>query len=366
VRKYTELEKMLRLLDRLKGSDLLLKAQHPPIMRVGGKLRAVEISPLSATAMEALVAELLDDDKLAELNRTGSADLAHSLPEIGRYRLKIYRQRGTLSLAARRVNTDIPPFESLNLPGTMRKLAETERGLIVVAGVTGSGKSTTLAAMIEHINCTNRCHIITIEDPIEYLFTDRKAVIDQREIGIDVDNFQSALKYVVRQDPDVILIGEMRDRETFQAALTATETGHLVFGTLHSSTVSQTFGRMLDLFDVDEHEQVRSGLAFNLRAIVCQKLLRSIHPGVTRIPAVEILQVTPVVRKLIREGDFTKINDVVASSQEEEMVDFNTSLADLVHKGFIDKGTALAASPAQEALRMALKGISVHKKGITN
>ena len=366
MRKYSELEKLLHVLARLRGSDLHLKSHHPPIVRVGGKLRAVEMPELSPRAMEALIREILDEEKLAELERTGSADIALSIPEVGRYRLNIYRQRGSLTVAARRVNTEIPTLKELNLPESLYNLAEFERGLVILSGTTGSGKSTTLAAMIEHVNRTRREHVITIEDPIEYLFTDKKSVIAQREIGIDVDNFDSALKYVVRQDPDVILIGEMRDRETLQAALTAAETGHLVFGTLHSGTVGQCFGRILDLFDAIDHPQIRSGLSFNLQAIVCQQLLTSIQAGIERVPAVEILIATPIVRKLIREGEFAKLVDVVSVSGEEGMMDFNCSLAALVLGGFIDKNTALAASPMREALEMHLKGIDVSKKGIVS
>jgi len=366
LRKYSELEKLLHLLVRLKGSDLHLKSQHPPIVRTGGKLRAVEMPEVSAQGMETLAREILDEDKLAELERTGGADIALSIPEVGRFRLNVYRQRGSLTIAARRVNTEIPSLEELHLPGFLRTLAEFERGMVILSGTTGSGKSTTLAAMIEHINRTRREHIITIEDPIEYLFTDKKSVIAQREIGIDVDNFDSALKYVVRQDPDTILIGEMRDRDTIQAAMTAAETGHLVFGTLHSGTVVQVFGRILDLFESVDHPQIRNGLAFNLQAIVCQQLLTSTQPGTERVPALEILIATPIVRKLIRDGDFAKLLDVVSSSAEEGMMDFNFSLAGLVRDGFIDKNTALAASPMREALEMHLKGIDISKKGIVS
>src|SRR5581483_5883092 len=222
------------------------------------------------------------------------------------------------------------------LPGeTLRKIAGFRQGLVVVAGVTGSGKSTTLAAMIELINSTRRCHIVTIEDPIEYLYKDKKAFVNQREVGIDVPSFATALKSVVRQDPDVILIGEMRDPETFETALTAAETGHLVFGTLHASTVSQTFGRIIDLFPPERERQIRQSLRFSLKAVICQKILPSIKAGTGLVPAQEILIVNPTVQKLIMEGDDKKIEQVLRAGKEEGMQDFNQSLVALVQGGFI-------------------------------
>jgi twitching motility protein PilT len=229
--------------------------------------------------------------------------------------------------------------------------------LILVCGVTGSGKSTTLAAMLEHINDSRRCHIVTIEDPIEYLYRDKKAFVNQREVGIDVEDFKTALKYVVRQDPDVILIGEMRDRETFEAGLAAAETGHLVFGTLHSSTVAATIGRILDLFPAEREKQVRAALRFNLRGVICQKILPSTRKGVSVVPALEIMIATPTVAKLIAEGEDHKLDTVIRGGAEEGMVDFNSSLVRLVKEGLIAEKTALEASGNPEQLKMNLKGI---------
>jgi len=278
--------------------------------------------------------------------------------------VNVFRQRGSISMAARRVLTDIPNFEQLHLPPVMSKIAEYAQGLIILSGITGSGKSTTLAAMLDHINETRRCHIVTIEDPIEYLLTDKKAFVNQREIAIDVPSFKVALKHVVRQDPDVILVGEMRDDETFAAGLTAAETGHLVFGTLHSSSVASTFGRILEFFPPARHEVVRTSLMFNLRAIVSQKLLPSIKEGINLVPATEVMLMTPIMRKLIKDGEDNKITDAIRGGVEEGMHDFTESLKNLVLNGFVEIKEAMEAAPNEEALKMALKGIRIGTHGI--
>jgi len=278
--------------------------------------------------------------------------------------VNVYRQRGSISMAARRVLTEIPSFEQLNLPPILSKIADYAQGLVIVSGITGSGKSTTLAAMMDHINQSRRCHIVTIEDPIEYLLTDKKAFINQREISIDVPSFKTALKHVVRQDPDVILIGEMRDEETFSAGLTAAETGHLVFGTLHSSSVSSTFGRILDFFPPAQHEAIRTSLQFNLRSIISQKLLPSIKEGVSLVPATEIMLMTPIMRKLIKDREDNKIVEAIKGGIEEGMHDFTESLKNLVLNGFVEMKEALEVAPNEEALRMALKGIRLGTHGI--
>jgi twitching motility protein PilT len=305
-----------------------------------------------------MVGEILTPSQKAQFERDTDLDFAYSIPGAGRFRLNVFRQRGAVSIAVRRVSSEIPSFEELHLPGeTLRKIASMKQGLVVVAGVTGSGKSTTLAAMIEYINSTRRVHIVTIEDPIEYLYKDKKAFINQREIGIDVPSFQVALKSVVRQDPDVILIGEMRDPETFETALTAAETGHLVFGTLHSSTVAQTFGRIIDLFPPERERQIRQSLRFSLKAIVCQMILPSIKQGVGLVPCQEILIVNSTAQKLIADGEDKKLEQVVRGGKEDGMQDFNQSLVQLVQQGLISDKTALEASHNPEQLQMNLKGI---------
>ena len=267
-------------------------------------------------------------------------------------------------LVARRVNTRIPTFEKLGLPPVLEKLCLFDQGMVIVAGVTGSGKSTTLAAMLDYINEREQVHILTIEDPIEYLFTSKKAVVNQREVGIDVANWEVALKHAVRQDPDVILVGEMRDRSTFEAGINAAETGHLVFCTIHASSAPSTIGRILDLFPADMHQAMRQSLAFNLKAIICQKLLPSIRPGAQRVPANEIMIVNPTIRELLIKAEDKKLPDAIRIGYIEGMVDFSESLRQLVARGDVDEAAAIEVAPNPDALKMALKGIKVSQPGI--
>jgi len=360
-------EHMLRLLEAacdFDASDLHLKVGMPPLLRIKGELRPLDMPALKQEDLPKLIYPIMREEQRFVFDDTGDMDFSYTLPGKGRFRINVFRQRGSMSVAIRRVQIRIPTFEELNLPAIFRDIASYHQGLVIVSGVTGSGKSTTLAAMLQHINLTRRCHIITIEDPIEYLFQDEKAFINQREIGIDVASWQTALKYVVRQDPDVILVGEMRDTETFQAGLTAAETGHLVFGTLHSSTVAQTFGRILDLFPRDRHSLIRNSLAFNLRAIISQKLLPSIKQGVGRVPACEIMLLNATIRKLIREEEDKKIVDAIRIGKEEGMQDYTESLRQLVMDELVDRNVAFEVAPNAEALRMALKGISLGESGI--
>ncbi len=352
------LERLLRLMSKYSASDLHLKVGNPPILRVQGKIRYFDAESLDGPAIEEMLVEILTASQRETFNRGGDLDFAYSIPKVGRYRINAFRQRGSVSLAIRRVNTDVPTFEELNLRvDAMRWLAAQRQGLVIVAGVTGSGKSTTLASTIEYINTERRCHIITIEDPIEYLYRDKKAFVNQREVGIDVPSFAAALRSVVRQDPDVILIGEMRDRETFETGLTAAETGHLVFGTLHSSTVSQTIGRIIDMFPPDRERQLRQSLAFSLKGIICQKILPASKEGVGLVPVQEILIATPTVQKLILDAEDKKLEGVVRGGREDGMQDFNQGLLDLVARGLISEKTALEASNNPEQLQMNLKGI---------
>jgi twitching motility protein PilT len=247
---------------------------------------------------------------------------------------------------------------------TIFTLAQEHQGLILLSGPTGSGKSTTIAAMIEHINQTRACHVVTIEDPIEYLYEDKKAVVNQREIGIDTQNFDSALKYLMREDPDVVLIGEMRDRETFSAALQASETGHLVLGTVHASSAPQTITRLLDLFPQESRELIRQSLGFNLKAVVCQRLLQSIAQGIQRIPAVEIMIMNPSVRQLLQEGRDAELADVIRAHEREGMQSFTSSLRTLIEKEMIDPKVAYDAAPNVDELKMLLKGISAGRAGL--
>lgn len=351
-----EKDKLLLSVAKLGASDLHLKTGAKPRVRVGGVLRTLDLEALPSEEFEEKLFEFLSPEQQRRLMEDGSVDLAYDVPGSDRFRINVFRQETGLSVAARRVTRSIPSFEALHLPPIIEKIAENEQGLVLLAGVTGSGKSTTIAAMIEHINQTCADHIVTIEDPIEYLFTPKKALINQREVGINVKDFPTALRALVREDPDVVLIGEMRDAETFRAAMQAAETGHLVFGTVHASSCAQTIGRVLDLFPEGERHAMRQSLVFNLRAIVAQKLLRSVKPGVARVPVTEVLLNTPIVQKLLAEGRDTDLTDVVRAG-EEGMRSFTDSLHWLIENDFIDVDTAYAVAPNPEELKMRLKGI---------
>jgi len=365
VRREPEIDKLFRMVMKHEGSDLHLKAGLPAMMRVRNAIRQMEMRALSGDDIERLVWPILNERSKKLVEDTGGADFAHVVGhDECRFRVNLFKQRGRLSLVARRVITKIPTFDKLNLPPSIEKLCRFDQGMIILAGVTGSGKSTTIAAMLDYINQRERVHILTIEDPIEYLFTDKKAVINQREIGLDVLDWHTALKHAVRQDPDVILVGEMRDRETFEAGINAAETGHLVFGTIHASTAPSTIGRILDLFPADMHQAMRQSLAFNLKAIVCQKLLPSIRPGVQRVPTNEIMIMNPTVKELIIKAEDKKLPDAIRIGFLEGMLDFNESLRQLVERGDVDRATALEVAPNPEALKMAFKGIKVAQSGL--
>jgi twitching motility protein PilT len=364
-RREPEVNKLFRMVMKHEGSDLHLKVGLPPMMRLKGVIRQMEMKALSVDDMERLLLPIMSDHHRKILEDTGGADFAHVVGQDEcRFRVNVFKQRGRLSLVSRRVNNNVPTFDKLGLPAVLARLSTFDQGMIILAGVTGSGKSTTIASMLDYINERERVHILTIEDPIEYMFTDKKAVINQREIGLDVIDWHVALKHAVREDPDVILVGEMRDRETFEAGINAAETGHLVFGTIHASSAPSTIGRILDLFPADMHPAIRQALAFNLKAIICQKLLRSIKPGVQRVPTNEIMIVNPTVRELIIKGEDKKLPDAIRIGFLEGMIDFTESLRLLVEKGDVDRTAALEVAPNPEALKMALKGIKVSAPGI--
>ncbi len=354
-----DIEKLLFLMNKTNATDLHLKVGSSPILRVDRQVRRIESPPLSGEQIERLVAALMPPRAREDFERTGSADFAYSIPGVGRFRVNVYKQRGSTSMAARRVRYDIPTIESLNLPTGVTKLTTYEQGFCIVAGSTGSGKSTTLAALLNEINHTRRCHILTIEDPIEYLYRDDKAFVNQREVGMDTDDFQSGLRDALRADPGVILVGEMRDAETFEIALSATETGHLVFGTLHAASAAQSISRALELFPEPRHHQLRQLIAFNLRAVVVQMLLKGAAERARVVPACEVMLVNPSIRKLIREDHDAQIGDVIRGARGEGMQDITQSLYDLVKAKLVSDRTALEAAPNPEALAMLLRGIVV-------
>jgi twitching motility protein PilT len=352
-----EIDKLFAASMKTGASDVHLKVGSPPLFRIHGTIVRAKLPPLTMNHIRQLIGEIMGPKELQALEDVGSADFAHGVKGVGRFRVNVFKQRGAISMAARRVQTDIPTIEQLNLPEGVKIVPTYESGLVIVAGVTGSGKSTTLAALIEIMNQTQAMHIITIENPIEYLYRDSKSFINQREVGLDCVSFYDGLKYAVRQDPDVILVGEMRDEDTVETALMAAETGHLVFGTVHASNAAGTIGRILDFFPVTKHHQVRQLLFFNLKAIVVQKLLRGARPDVPRVPAVELMLVNPMIKKLIFDSEDNKIPDVIRSSRQEGMQDINQSLMDLVFRGLITEQVALENSPNAEQLAMNLKGI---------
>jgi twitching motility protein PilT len=360
-----DIAQLFRTVIKYEGSDLHLAVGIPPMMRLRNVVRQMDAPALGQADMERLVDPILNERTRGILQQTGGADFAYVVGNNeGRFRVNLFKQQGNYGLVARRVNTKIPTFEKLGLPPVLEKLCLFDQGMVIVAGVTGSGKSTTLAAMLDYINEREQVHILTIEDPIEYLFTSKKAVVNQREVGIDVADWNIALKHAVRQDPDVILVGEMRDRSTFEAGINAAETGHLVFCTIHASSAPSTIGRILDLFPADMHQAMRQSLAFNLKAIICQKLLPGLKPGVQRVPTNEIMMVNPTIRELIVKGEDKKLPDAIRIGVIEGMIDFNESLRQLVARGDVDQAKALEASPNPDALKMALKGIKVAQPGI--
>jgi twitching motility protein PilT len=364
-RREPECNKLFRMVMKHEGSDLHLKVGLPPMMRLKGVIRRMDMRPLSNEDMERLFYPTLSDDHRKTLKDTGGIDYAHVVGnDECRFRVNLFYQRGKLSLVARRVSTNIPTFEKLNLPPSIEKLCHYDQGLIILAGITGSGKSTTIASMLQYINEREYVHILTIEDPIEYTFTDVKAVVNQREVGLDVQNWNVALKHAVREDPDIILVGELRDRDTFEAGIQAAETGHLVFGTIHASSAASTMSRILDLFPADMHPAIRQALAFNLKAIIAQKLIPSIKPGVQRVPTNEIMIVNPTIRELIIKAEDKKLSDAIRIGFQEGMLDFTESLAQLVFRGDVDRAAALEVAPNPEQLKMAFKGIKVATPGI--
>ena len=370
VRREPKINQLFRTVMKYEASDLHLKVGLAPMMRLKGVIRKMDAPPISEEQMERLFFEIMNPRLRKILEDTGGADFAHVIgADECRFRVNILKQRGHLGLVARRVNTKVPTFEGLGLPPSIEQLCKYDQGMIILAGVTGSGKSTTIASMLDYLNEREALHILTIEDPIEFTFKDDKCIINQREVGIDVLDWNTALKHAVRQDPDIILVGEMRDQETFSAALHAAETGHLVFGTIHASSAPSTISRILDLFPKEMHSAMRQNLAFNLKAIIAQKLLPTTKEwaastGQTRVPLVEIMRMNPTVKKLILNEDDIKLGQAIRMGKEIGMVDFTESLRQLVVAEKIERATAFEVAPNPETLRMVLKGITLPEQGI--
>jgi twitching motility protein PilT len=351
---------LLGAMKKLDASDLHLKTGIPPTYRIGGHLRKTEMPtiPSDSRIIEELLAEIIPEKRAHLYEDRGSLDFAYMLPDGDRFRVNILRAGGHMHTAIRRVKADIPDFEELHLPPIYRKLAdETYEGLILVCGVTGCGKSTTMAAMVDHINETRHCHIISIEDPVEYSFKPKQSIISQREIGLDLDEFSDGLRAAVREDPDVIFVGELRDKETVLAALQAAETGHVVFGTLHTADTMQSLTRMLEFFPREQHDFVRSAIANGVRAITAQRLLPAIDPKILRVPSTEVLLAEMVVKEKIREGEEEDLPAIISGSREAGMHNFTMSLADLVEKDLVYLDTAMEFAPNREQLIGHVRGI---------
>jgi twitching motility protein PilT len=347
------------------GSDLHLKVPSPPVVRVDGSMHPVDgLAPLTPEDTERAVHEMLGDPaKLQEFNDEGEVDFAYSIPGLARFRCNAFRQRGSVSVVVRAIPVSIKTIGELSLPPVIRELAEEERGIVLLTGTTGSGKSTTLAAMIDHINSTRRRHIVTVEDPLEFLHEDKKSIINQREVGMDTGSFKRALRRVLRQDPDVILIGEMRDEETVHTALSAAETGHLVFSTVHTVDAAETVNRLIDFFPPHMHNQVRAMIASTLKGAVSQRLIPTVD-GSGRIACCEVLRMTGRVRDMITDPAQTgKLPEVIAEGSFYGMQTFDQHLFEHLKAGRVEMDTAIqfATSPHDFKLLVAADG----KRGTT-
>jgi twitching motility protein PilT len=349
------LDELLRRLADADGSDLHVKVGSPPRVRINGTLRRMEDAPSITPDLTAEMAgAIMRDDIAAHFEATNDADFAYGVPNLGRFRVNAFRQRGTVGLIFRRVRTTSATFNELGLPEVVARLASEQRGLVLVTGPTGSGKTTTLAAMIDFINESRECHIVTIEDPIEVLHRDKQAAINQREIGFDTETFASAMRAAMRQDPDVILVGEMRDQETVAAALSAAETGHLVLSTLHTIDATETVNRIVDFFPPHQQHQIRVALAGSLKGTVCQRLVPTAD-GTGRVAALEVMVINGRIQQCIIEPGKGDIREIVADGEYYGMQTFDQSLARLYERGAIDMRGAMDAASSPHDLKVMLQ-----------
>ncbi len=349
---------LVEMLNR-KASDLHIRVGNRPHLRVNGSLEQINADVISIDVMEKIVAQILNEKQQERFYRKNEMDLALSVAKLGRFRINLFRQRGTTGIAIRSVNTIVPSFEDLHLPPSVKKLTDERRGLIIVTGTTGSGKSTTLAALIEHMNATRGDNIITIEDPIEYIYRDKKSIIAQREVGGDTETFATSLRHAFRQDPDTILIGEVRDLETISIALTAADTGHLVLTSLHTLNVVETITRIISFFPPHQHQQIRLLLAGTIRAIVCQRLLRRCDtPG--RVPAIEVMITSGAIKECIINADKTvNIPDLMEQGGVQYgMQTFDQSIMKIYKQGLISFDEAMQNSSNPDDFDLRLKGIT--------
>jgi twitching motility protein PilT len=352
----SQLDDLLKVMVKNKASDLHIKAMRPPLFRKDGVLQPLKTEPLKPDAIEKTLMRILKERHIRELEEKQAVDVGYSVPGVARFRANIFVQRGTYGAVFRAIPINVPSLDDWGMPEVLHKFTDLNQGLVLVTGPTGSGKSSTLAAMIRRINETRHVHILTAEDPIEFLFKDDKAAITQREIGMDTPNFQQALRNALRQDPDVIMVGEMRDLATIETAITASETGHLVFSTLHTNSASQSIDRILDTFPSNQQKQVRMQLSLVMQAILSLKLVRRIDGG--RCSAVEICRNSPVISKMIAENRVGEIDEEMAKSVAYyQMQTMNQSLTALVVNGVISRETAMKDSPNNEELDLNLRKI---------
>ena len=349
----TPINPFLRILAEKDGSDLYLSTGAPPCAKFQGVLRPLSETPYKPGDIDAIAHIIMDDEQREEFLRDLEMNLAISIPNVGRFRINIFKQRNETAIVARNINTEIPKFDDLGLPPILRDVIMTKRGLVLFVGGTGSGKSTSLAALIDHRNSNSGGHIITIEDPVEYVHRHKKSLINQREVGVDTRSFKSALKNTLRQAPDVILIGEIRDRETMEHALEFAETGHLAISTLHANNANQALERIVNLFPEERRAQLLLGLSQNMRAIVSQRLIPTVDGK--RCAAVEVLTGTKTVQELILKGRFEDIKEIMEKSENLGMRTFDAALFELVTSGRISLDEALANADSANNLRLRIK-----------
>ena len=350
------LERYLLKMAELDASDLFLRPGRPPVYRVNGRFVASDLPAPTDADMQAYLDRILTPLARKRFDASPDVDVSYTLAGHARFRINVFMHTGRVGLVARLIPLGAVAFETLNLPPVVRDLADARAGIILVVGPTGCGKSTTLASLVHHINSTREAHIVTIEDPIEFIHEEDRCLIHQRQVGYDTESFATALRHVVRQSPDVILIGEMRDQDTVQTALAAALTGHLILTTLHTTNVVQSVGRMLNYFPADARRQARADLATTLIGIVSMRLLPTAD-GSGRVPAVEVLRGTPLVRRLIGEGQFAEIYDAMKRGRHDGMTTLNESLVELCKAGKVDEATALPFAPNPDEFRLNMQGM---------
>jgi len=352
---YTYLTELLKTMLEKGASDLFITVGSPPAIKVNGEMTPFNAKPISREQAEEILRSAMNEKQQAEFRDTRECNFALSFDGISRFRVNAFVQRGSVGMVARHINTSVPTIQQLGLPPTLGNLVLEKRGLILMVGATGSGKSTSLAALLNHRNENSRGHIITIEDPIEFMHPHKKSLIMQREVGVDTDNWFSALKNTLRQAPDVILIGEIRDRETMEYAIAFSETGHLCLATLHANNSNQALDRIINFFPMDRRSQLLMDLSLNLRGVVSQRLIPNIEGG--RVPAIEIMLSSPLVSDLIHKGEVHEIKSIMAKSRDLGMCTFDQALYDLCAAGLVEPETALRFADSQNELRLMLKAL---------